>query len=174
MAGTGGILDFGLQTATGSYTVVATNATTSCTSNMIGSANVTINNAPNAYTVTGAGTSYCAGTGGIDVIMSGSDLGITYQLYRSGSPVGAPWPGSGLGIDFGSQTASGNYTVVATDAVSGCTALMAGAAPITMNPLPTVFTMTGGGNYCMGGSGVQTIWPVQLPLGLARCLMPMP
>jgi hypothetical protein len=41
-----GALNFGLQTAAGTYTVVATNATTACTNNMSGSATVVINPLP--------------------------------------------------------------------------------------------------------------------------------
>ncbi len=42
VAGTGSAISFGSQTAAGTYTVAATNATTSCTANMTGSATVTV------------------------------------------------------------------------------------------------------------------------------------
>ncbi|HPO61869.1 MAG TPA: T9SS type A sorting domain-containing protein, partial [Candidatus Kapabacteria bacterium] len=48
LAGTGNALDFGLQTQAGTYTVTAENSTTLCTSNMPGSAVITINPIPNA------------------------------------------------------------------------------------------------------------------------------
>lgn len=32
---------------------------------------------------------------------------------------------------------------------------MSGAPSITVNPLPTVYTVTGGGSFCAGGIGVH-------------------
>lgn len=46
IAGTNGALNFGLQTAAGTYTVVATNPSGGCTQNMSGSAAVTVNSRP--------------------------------------------------------------------------------------------------------------------------------
>jgi hypothetical protein len=46
VAGTGSAISFGLQTAAGTYTVIATNTTTNCTASMNGSAIVTINPKP--------------------------------------------------------------------------------------------------------------------------------
>ncbi|HLP72987.1 MAG TPA: hypothetical protein VK155_08810, partial [Bacteroidales bacterium] len=71
LAGTGAALSFGNQTVAGTYTVVATSATTSCTQNMTGSATVTINPLPTAFNVTGGG-GYCSGGTGVSVGLSGS------------------------------------------------------------------------------------------------------
>lgn len=60
VAGTGSSITFGLQTIAGIYTVIATNTTTGCTSNMAGSATVTINPVP-TVSITGSST-ICAGT----------------------------------------------------------------------------------------------------------------
>ncbi len=151
LAGTGTSLDFGVFSTAGSYTVVATNASTTCTATMTGGAVVTINPLPTVYTVTGGG-GYCAGGAGLNVGLSSSDAGITYQLYRGTTMVGAPIGGSGFALDFGVQTA-GYYTVVATDATTGCMQNMGGGVTVVVNPLPTVFAVTGGGSYCTGGSG---------------------
>jgi len=153
LAGTGLALDFGAQTSPGSYTVVATNTTTGCTSTMTGSATIAVSVLPSAYTVTGGG-SYCAGGTGFAVYLSGSTVGVNYQLYRGASPAGAPVAGTGVVLNFGVQSIAGNYTVVATNTTTGCMRTMGGSATITVNPLPTVYTMTGGGSYCPGGSGV--------------------
>ncbi len=154
IAGTGAALDFGLQTAAGTYFVVATNATTGCTNNMTGSVVITINPLPTLYTLTGGGN-YCFGTSGSVVGLSSSDLGINYQLFNGGSIVGAPVAGTGSAISFGSQTAVGTYTIVATNTVTGCTANMTGSTAININPLPSLHIVTGGGNYCPGGTGVH-------------------
>ena len=63
LAGTGSALDFGLQTAAGTYTVVATNPTTAATRTMTGSALVTINPVADlAITNTDGKTSVVPGT----------------------------------------------------------------------------------------------------------------
>jgi len=153
VAGTGGAISFGLQTIAGTYTVVATNTTTLCTSTMSGSANVVVNPVPAIVSVTGGG-SYCAGGSGVAVGLTGSTVGINYQLYRGATTVGSPVGGSGTSISFGLLTTAGTYTVTATDPLSGCTSNMGGSAVISINPLPTAYSVTGGGSYCSGGTGV--------------------
>ncbi len=151
--GTGGAINFGLQTAVGNYTVVATNATTFCTNNMTGFVTVGTNPLPTAYSVTGTG-SYCAGGSGVPVGLSSSTLGTTYQLYLGGTPIGSSVLGTGSAITFGNQTATGTYTVVGTITSTGCSATMSGSAVININTLPTAYNVTGGGSYCAGGTGV--------------------
>jgi hypothetical protein len=153
LAGTGSAIDFGLQTAAGTYTVVATNITTTCTSNMTGSATVTIDPLPTTFTVNGGGA-YCAGGAGLPVGLSGSETGVNYQLQIGGVNTGSPVAGTGSALSFGSQTTAGTYTVVATNATTSCTNNMTGSAVITIDPLPTAFSVTGGGAYCAGGTGV--------------------
>ncbi|MES2702488.1 MAG: Ig-like domain-containing protein [Bacteroidota bacterium] len=153
VAGTGAALDLGMQATGGTYTVLATNATTACTSNMTGSAVVNINPAPTAYTVTGGG-SYCSGGAGYNVGLSNSTAGVTYQLYNGATAVGSLLAGTGAALSFGTYTAAGTYTVLATNITTLCTAGMTGNAVIAINPMPTVYTVTGGGSYCSGGSGV--------------------
>jgi hypothetical protein len=115
---------------------------------------VTVNSLPAVYTVTGGGH-YCTGDTGTHVTLSGSALGINYRLYNGGTPVGTVVAGTGTGIDFGLMTAAGTYTAVAADATTGCTSNMAAAVAITIDPLPTVYPMAGGGAYCAGGPGVH-------------------
>lgn len=153
VAGTGSAISFGNQTAAGTYTVVATNASTSCSSNMTGSVTVTINALPTLFTVTGGGA-YCSGTGGVPVGLSGSQTGVNYQLRRNGNNTGSPVAGTGSAISFGNQITNGSYTVVATNATTSCTSTMSGSVTVTVHSLPNLFTVTGGGAYCAGGSGV--------------------
>jgi hypothetical protein len=152
VSGTGSLLHFGLQTAAGSYTVVATNSATGCVLNMAGAANVMVNPLPVIRTVTGGG-SYCSGGTGVGVVLSGSEVGVDYQLFNTAA-VGAAVHGTGLPINFGLMTVAGGYTVVATNTSTGCIDSMAGTANVTINALPGLFTVTGGGNYCAGGTGV--------------------
>ncbi len=153
--GDGTAITFGLRSADGVYTVVARNPVTGCTNTMTGSQTISNHPLPTAYTLTGGG-SYCAGGTGVDVSISNSDLGIDYQLFNSGVPVGTPISGTGAAISFGLQTTPGFYTIVATDMTTPllCTNVMSGVDTVIMNPLPAIFNVTGGGAYCAGGSGV--------------------
>ncbi len=152
MNGTGGLLNFGLQPGAGVYTVVAVNQTTLCTSNMSGSATITIDPLPTVYNVTGGGN-YCAGGAGIDIGLDFSMSGVNYQLFNGATPSGAAMPGTGTSIDFGYHTAAGFYTIVAINPSTSCRSNMSGSATIIINPLPPVHTVTGGGSYCSGGTG---------------------
>jgi hypothetical protein len=151
VSGTGSTISFSPQSTPGSYTVVATDGTTHCTANMTGS--VTVNASPNSYNVTGGGA-FCAGGAGELVGLDGSDTGVTYQLKRGATAVGSPVSGTGSAISFGLQTLSGNYTVVATLTASACTLSMNSSATVTANPVPAVFTVTGGGIAGSGGAPV--------------------
>jgi uncharacterized protein YjdB len=153
MPGSGGPLDFGPQTGAGTYNVIATNILTGCTFQMSGTASIIINPAPTGYAISG-GASYCAGTGGVDITIAGSDEGVHYQLYRGVTPVGPSVAGTGTILDFGFQTIAGVYTVRATDDITGCSKNMPGSAAINVIA-PTVYAVTGGGNYCAGGTGVH-------------------
>ena len=152
-SGTGSALDLGAQILPGTYSVVATNITTGCTSNMAGTASVFINPAPASFTVTGGGN-YCTGSAGVHVGISGSASGTSYQLFTSGSATGSPVAGTGLPVDFGVETVSGLYTVSATVSSTGCTAIMASSATVTAVSLPAPYPVSGGGSYCAGGTGV--------------------
>jgi hypothetical protein len=156
LIGTGLALDFGIRSVAGAYKVIATATATSCTANMMDSVMVNINALPTLYTVTAGATSYCTGGTGVVIYISGTDLGVNYQLYRGATPVGIPIAGTGTtGLDFGPQTIAAPYTVVATNGSTGCTSTMSGAASFTISPLPPAFTVTGGGSYCLGGDGAN-------------------
>lgn len=149
LSGTGGMIDFGNQTLSGTYTVKGT-GTFGCSTIMYGSATVSILSSPYTFVVTGGGT-YCPGGTGLHVGLTGSQYGTTYQLMLSGTPVGSPVTGTGSLIDFGPQTASGTYTVIATK--SGCNAAMAGSAYVSIAAAPAVYSVASAGSYCAGGTG---------------------
>ncbi|MES2704109.1 MAG: metallophosphoesterase [Bacteroidota bacterium] len=132
--GTGGAISFGSLTAAGNYTVAAVDAATSCAGDMAGSASVIVNDLPPVYSVTGGG-SYCAGGAGVAVGLGGSLAGIRYQLYNGSAMMGAPVTGTGAPVAFGSQTAAGAYSVVATNIATACVGNMMGAASVTITPV---------------------------------------
>ncbi|HRY33874.1 MAG TPA: hypothetical protein P5531_12980, partial [Bacteroidales bacterium] len=149
LAGDGNALGFGLQTLAGTYTVMATNAC--ATLSMDGNAVIGIDPLPLVFNVTGGGN-YCAGGAGLAVGLDGSENGSNYELYLDGTGTGNILAGDGNALDFGLQTLAGTYTVMATNACA--TLSMDGNAVIGIDPLPLVFNVTGGGNYCAGGAGL--------------------
>jgi hypothetical protein len=152
ITGTGSSISFGLQTAAGTYTVEA-NPGSSCSLTMTGSVTITVDPLPTVYTVTGTG-SFCAGGLGVAVGVANSSTGINYELFIGGVSTGTIVSGTGSAISFGLMTISGTYAVIGTDAGTACTSAMSGSATITIDPLPTAFSVTGGGTACSGGTGV--------------------
>ncbi|MEJ8803942.1 Ig-like domain-containing protein [Pontibacter sp. H249] len=144
LAGTGGALSFGSQTAAGSYTVQPISQNGACTS-AYGPVNVSVTAAPTVFGVTGGG-SYCIYGNGVAVGLSGSQPNVDYQLFRtvngSTSAVGNAVRGSGQAIGFGPQQVAGTYTVVATTvadaSTAACSQSMTGSAEVQINPLPEV------------------------------------
>ena len=115
-----GITDLGNGTATFNpaiatishpITYTYTNPITTCSNSK--TYNVTIKPKPTLYTVTGGGT-YCINNNTNHVGLDGSDNLTVYQLKLNGSNI-ATATGTGAPIDFGLKTASGIYTVVATN-----------------------------------------------------------
>lgn len=153
VAGVGGPLSFGMQTIAGTYRVTAMNAYTPCTRNMNGTVTVGVNPVPASYSITGGGN-YCSGGAGRHIGLTTSNRGISYQLLNGSTPAGVPLDGTGSVLDFGTLTAGGAYSIVATNVATGCAATMTGVANITINPLPDVFNITGGGSFCEGATGI--------------------
>ena len=154
--GSGSALNFGIQSASGTYTIEATNQTTFCTNMMGTGLTITANPLPTVYYMTIAnGGVYCAGGTGVHVGLSGSDLGVKYQLYHGSTAMGSPIPGDGNPLDFGLQTATGSYSVVALNAATPCTSNMLGTVNVSTVAPPAIYTLTGSGHYCSGGAGID-------------------
>ncbi len=123
---------------------------TGCTSTIT----VTVRPVPAIMTVIGGGT-FCAGGPGVNVGLPGSAVGINYQLYLGGVPVGSPLAGTGSSLSFGLQTITGVYTVRAIDPVTLCQSNMIGGATVTAYPLP-IIGVSPGVSICSGGSTMLT------------------
>lgn len=124
-------------------------------------ATVTVMPLPTLYTVTGGG-SYCAGSTGVHVLLSGSATGVKYRLY-TGSLLTDSLNGTGVFLDYGSKTAAGIYKVIASDITTGCLNNMADSAAININPVvaPSVsITAAPAGTVCQGTSVTYTASPV--------------
>jgi Secretion system C-terminal sorting domain/Domain of unknown function (DUF5122) beta-propeller len=129
VSGTGTAISFGMKTAAGTYSVVATRTVGACTANMTGSAVVSTNALPIAYTLTGA-AALCDGDQS-EIALSNSEIGVSYQLQLDGANDGVAISGTGAAISFGMNAAAGTYSVVATHAVGGCTSAMSNTVVIT-------------------------------------------
>lgn len=116
---------------------------------------ITINPSPTLYSITGGGT-YCAGLSGMPVGLSLSEVDVNYQLQVGGTNIGLPLPGTGAPLNFGNQLIPGNYTVIATSTITGCSLQMSNTAVVTVNPIPNV-TLTASGPITFCGSGSVTL-----------------
>jgi ELWxxDGT repeat protein len=111
-----------------------------------------------AYTVTGGGY-YCDGMDGLPVGLSGSNVGVTYTLYKNDIAQLPTITGTGNAISFGNQLA-GTYTIKATDA-NGTTTNMNGNAIILEGTLPVSVTAAPDQNgVCAGTTITFTATPV--------------
>jgi len=147
-----GVLDFGQQTSPGTYTVSATNVSSSCTKQMPGAVTVSITPLPNFYNV-GGGGSYCAGGTGVSITLDGSDLGVNYQLKQGATTV-QTLPGTGNPLSFNNVTGAGNYSIRTN---GSCVALMSGSASVIINPLPAAPAETVTQPTCSVATGIITI-----------------
>jgi hypothetical protein len=85
---------------------------------------------PSGFSV-GGGGNYCAGGTGVTIYIGGSTVGVNYDLKLGGSVV-ATLAGTGSDLYFNNITAAGNYTVVATNQTTNCTAVMPGSATVRL------------------------------------------
>ncbi len=143
-----GVTTFNVNGVTSPYTfsvnpAVTTTYTLTAVSNVNGAGNVfgspvriTVHPTPALYNVTGGG-SYCMGQN-IPVGLSGSQIGMTYELLRDAGPTGISIPGTGAAIGFAGVTQAGTYTVRAFNTANpACERMMTGSAVVIVNPLPT-------------------------------------
>ncbi len=145
---------FANETQVGIYTVVGYRFT-GCGQSMLGFVNVGLSPTPTLFTVQGGGNACPGSSSGPAIYLSGSQLGVSYQLYLNNTtPVGNPVQGTGNQIPFGNAGQPGVYTVIGTFIASPyCSSKMTDSAVITLVVLPNAYTVTGGGSYCTGDSG---------------------
>jgi hypothetical protein len=85
---------------------------------------------PTTFQVTGGGN-ICGAISNVEVGLSGSETGVTYQLIDANNAnVGTAKDGTGAAINFGFQTV-GTYTVLATKTNNGCKLLMKDKSVVT-------------------------------------------
>ncbi len=127
------------------YSVTSIDANSGCTTGNVSPNTVNVYTPPTAYTVSPA--TGC--TSGTNITLPGSETTATYQLYNGASPVGSPITGTGSSISFGTITATGTYTIVATLITGGCQTTMTGSCIIYNSP--NAYAMTGGSGCSYSG-----------------------
>ncbi len=147
ISGTGSALNFGLQTSPGTYSVIATNASTLCSVSMANTVAVTSATSPAVYQLSGGGV-VCPGGTGASIILSSSQTSTTYLLYNSSGSTGVNITGTGNAISFGNFNSFSSYYVIATNTSGGCTATMNNTVTISHAPTPIIYNVTGGGSFC--------------------------
>jgi hypothetical protein len=136
----------------GVYKVLASGLISFCAQPMQGEITVNMIPSPQQFSVTSYGYD-CAGQGGGHVVLSGSENGFSYQLFRSNIAIGQPKIGTGLNLDWDALTV-GNYSVTASNILTNCQSQMYGTAVITQAALPLAYNVTGGGTVCQNSAGI--------------------
>lgn len=108
------------------------------------------------FNVNGGGA-FCSGDSGVTVGLSGSEVGVDYQLRVNSVAVGTAVPGTGAALSFGLQTGAGAYTVQASNTTSGCVGLMAGNASVIVNTAPSIGSQPSTANPAVGASASLTV-----------------
>ena len=148
----------GVATAIASGTTIISYAlSTGCNTSIA----ITVNPIPASFYVIGGGN-YCFGGPGVFIGLNGSDIGITYQLYKDTSFITAK-PGTDSAIYYGPYTSPGTYTIIAVNNITGCSNAMAGIDTIGITPIlpPSVsITSSTGDTVCAGVSTTFIALPV--------------
>jgi hypothetical protein len=133
-------------TTTGSYTVIETSSA-GCMGVASQPVSVTGRSLPSA-TITPAGpTTFCSG--GSVVLNAPTSANKTYQWKKGVNLI------SGATLSSYTASTGGNYRVILTNTVTGCSKTTGSATVVTVNALPTAtITPQGPTTFCAGGSVV--------------------
>jgi hypothetical protein len=149
------------------YNVLATITATGCTAQMAITKAVTVNPAI-SNNIISADQSICSGAtpATLTGVPSGGNGTYTYGWFQStdnfvGNNNNASTAnGSRTAQDYSPPSLTQSMWYRRTVTSDACATDTSPAVKITVNPLPTVFTVTGGGAYCDGGAG--------MPIGLSN------
>ncbi len=89
---------------------------------------VTVENVLTVYSLSNGGL-ICPSSPGIELMLSGSALNVTYELYRNSITTGITVPGTGGSISFGPQNQAGEYHAIGFN--DGCQVQMDNIAVIS-------------------------------------------
>ncbi len=138
VAGTGSAITFGLKTAAGTYTVVATNTSTNnCSLNMNGNAVITIDPTSVGGSIAGS-TTVCSGSNSTTLTLSGHTGSVTRWESSPSSTFASSISNianTTTSLVVTNLTATTYYRAVVTSGT--CASANSGTAIITVNPNPT-------------------------------------
>lgn len=110
---------------------------------------ILLNSLPAVFELSDGGT-FCEGTQGVEIILSGTESMVWYDLKRNGTYLESRL-GTGNALSFNYWDVSGTYTV---EASSFCgVSSMNGSCVITEVASPTAFDISGPSYYCENSSG---------------------
>ncbi|PXY39201.1 hypothetical protein DMB65_18780, partial [Flavobacterium cheongpyeongense] len=137
VAGTGSAISFGNKTVAGTYTVVATNTSTTCTASMTGSVAVTIDPATVGGTI-GGSTSVCTGTNSTNLSLSGHTGSIVRweSSLDNFATAGITIANTTTSLTVTNLTATTYYRAVLQN--GSCATANSSVATVTVNLLPTI------------------------------------
>jgi PKD repeat protein len=129
----------------GNYSVIGTNISSGISAPMANECTLEYNPLPTIYHLWADDDEHCPP---VTPVMSGSQLGITYNLILNEAFPVQSKPGDGLPqlFFFDEVAEAGTYTVLAFDDITGCTEHMAGE--IHVLPYPQEFGITPAGIVC--------------------------
>src|SRR6185436_19303958 len=131
---------------TGSYTVIETSLL-GCTGNPSVPLEVTVNPLPSATVTPSGPTTFCPG--GSVVLNAPVAANRSYQWKKGANLI------SGATQSSYTATTGGNYKVIVTNTVTGCSKTTTNATTVTVNALPAAtITPQGPTTFCAGGSVV--------------------
>jgi hypothetical protein len=147
-------MDFNVSpVANASYTLYAKTAE-GCVASLANAALVTVNPMPEDLTLTANPGTICAGAS--STLTASATNGTSYSIDN------IAWQ---LEADFNETPSVNSSYLLYVRTAAGCSATKANAATVTVNPIPDVPTMGGGGTYCnsvnitaafgSGGTGIR-------------------
>lgn len=116
----------------------------------VAQATVTILSVPKQQTMKGqGGPATCNGTG-YQIELAGSEIGVTYTIYKGENSTGTVENGTGSAIIFPAQTEPGSYSIKASKGTKNCVATIEGQFRITPSISPQAFFVSGENIGCEG------------------------
>ncbi len=125
----------------GDYTLVV--SIMGCGSSIQSTHEVLVDPLPTVFNVTGGG-SYCPGTAGTSIFLSGSEPDVGYELLFDDIPTGNILYGDGDELEFENVDWIGTFTIYAFNVNTSCSAMMNGSVEIDTYPVTNVTILVGG------------------------------
>jgi len=130
------------------YTIVISDGIETVTNTL----SINVFELPQEYNINSGG-SYCQNNDGVEILLSGSEIGIRYSLYYQQSPIDNMF-GDGQQLSFGNYTQQGSYNIRAVNENTGCVSNQIGEAIISVNELPIA---EAGANFLINSGDFATL-----------------